>query len=180
MQRAGSRGSRWGIGAALGAALVLAVGCGAEGEAGAPGVPGAPGATGSPGATGAVGPQGPAGASGAPVVTLNSAEPAGANCTFGGTKLEFGPDVDGDMQLDPGEVNPALTQYLCHGEPGFACSQLPNALAPVSVSAGTSPAAAPAAENARPAEAAIRNDTLITNLLAPPARAQHPAALNEK
>ncbi len=58
------------------------------------------------------------------VVTLNLPENAGTNCANGGVQLQFGPDIDGDLQLDPGEVNTMLTKYLCNGAPGTACHDL--------------------------------------------------------
>ncbi len=42
-----------------------------------------------------------------------SAEPAGSNCTLGGTRIETGPDTDGDGQLDDDEVT--QTRYACDG-----------------------------------------------------------------
>jgi len=41
-------------------------------------------------------------------------EPAGANCPSGGTRIEVGPDVDADGQLDDDEVN--STRFLCDGQ----------------------------------------------------------------
>ncbi|NOK09631.1 collagen-like protein [Corallococcus exercitus] len=50
---------------------------------------------------------------------LTTPEPAGANCGFGGVKLETGVDrnSDGDL-LDEGEVNASATKYLCNGAQG--------------------------------------------------------------
>lgn len=97
---------------------------GPAGPTGPMGLQGPAGAAGAPGATGATGPAGPAGSPGPAVVTLNAAEAAGANCTHGGIRLQFGADIDGDLVLDPGEINPALTKYLCNGAPGAACWDL--------------------------------------------------------
>src|SRR6185503_8868597 len=44
-----------------------------------------------------------------------SAEPAGANCPFGGTKIEVGIDTDGDGALDPSEVTATGTSFVCNG-----------------------------------------------------------------
>ncbi|HBG69500.1 MAG: hypothetical protein A2W93_01190 [Bacteroidetes bacterium GWF2_43_63] len=69
---------------------------------------------GSPGATGA---QGPAG-SGLNTVALTTNEPAGANCQYGGVMLQFGLDANSNGILDAGEINPALSRYICNGSPG--------------------------------------------------------------
>lgn len=42
-----------------------------------------------------------------------TAEPAGANCENGGTRVETGPDTDGDGQLDDDEVT--QTRFACDG-----------------------------------------------------------------
>jgi hypothetical protein len=39
------------------------------------------------------------------------AEPAGANCAEGGTRIDTGVDADGDGELDADEVD--STEYLC-------------------------------------------------------------------
>jgi hypothetical protein len=88
------------------------------------GAVGATGATGPAGPTGPQGPQGPAGANGANGIngynTLlkTTTEAAGANCATGGTKVEVGLDVNGNGVLDAGEVNGALTKYVCNGAQG--------------------------------------------------------------
>ncbi|MBU1244547.1 hypothetical protein KJ612_15205, partial [Myxococcota bacterium] len=56
------------------------------------------------------------GADGVTSLVATSIEPAGANCAAGGTKVQSGPDTDGDNTLDAGEVT--STQYVCHGEDG--------------------------------------------------------------
>src|ERR1700744_5205167 len=71
------------------------------------------------GATGATGAAGAAGANGA--AGLNSlisltTEPAGANCTYGGSKAASGLDINANGVLDAGEVT--NTTYLCNGAPG--------------------------------------------------------------
>jgi hypothetical protein len=73
------------------------------------------------GSAGAAGPQGQAGAQGANglnALTKTTVEPAGANCTTGGVKLEFGPDANANGILDAGEIVPALTKYVCNGAVG--------------------------------------------------------------
>jgi OmcA/MtrC family decaheme c-type cytochrome len=48
-----------------------------------------------------------------------TAEPAGANCPWGGTRIETGADTDNDGVLDPAEVNTSATTYVCaFGPPG--------------------------------------------------------------
>jgi len=73
------------------------------------------------GDTGAAGPAGPAGSTGAPgsnganaLVKLTT-EPAGANCPNGGTKVQSGLDANGNGTLDPAEVSPTGTSYVCNG-----------------------------------------------------------------
>jgi len=51
-----------------------------------------------------------------------SAEPVGANCPFGGTKIETGVDEDNDDTLDPGEVDAAATSYVCNVGPSGTIS----------------------------------------------------------
>lgn len=53
-------------------------------------------------------------------MTLTTAEPAGANCPYGGTKLEFGIDLNDNGVLDVGEILGALTRFVCNGAPGVA------------------------------------------------------------
>jgi hypothetical protein len=42
-------------------------------------------------------------------------EPAGTNCSNGGTKIEVGLDANSNGVLDSGEVNSSLTKYICNG-----------------------------------------------------------------
>ena len=58
---------------------------------------------------------GSAGDPGANALTKTSAEPSGANCPNGGTKIEAGLDANGNGTLDPGEVNASSTTYVCNG-----------------------------------------------------------------
>jgi len=97
---------------------------GPAGPAGAIGLTGPAGPTGPTGLTGSIGltgPAGPTGATGAPgLATLSrtTAEPAGANCAFGGVLVEMGSDVNGNGTLDAGEENAALTRFVCNGAVG--------------------------------------------------------------
>jgi OmcA/MtrC family decaheme c-type cytochrome len=82
---------------------------------------GCSGSTGSAGATGATGPTGPTGATGpngANSLIKQTPEAAGANCPFGGTKIESGPDTNGNGALDPAEITAAGTSYVCNGPTG--------------------------------------------------------------
>lgn len=49
-------------------------------------------------------------------------EPAGANCAFGGTRIESGIDTNNDGSLGDTEVDPAGTSYVCNFAPGGAIS----------------------------------------------------------
>lgn len=64
------------------------------------------------GANGSVGASGPQGLN---ALIITTPEPIGANCAAGGTKLETGLDANGNGILDAGEVNAALTTYVCNG-----------------------------------------------------------------
>ncbi|MEN9339867.1 MAG: hypothetical protein RIQ62_1179, partial [Bacteroidota bacterium] len=77
------------------------------------------------GLTGAIGSQGTAGINGIDgknTLANSTPEPAGINCATGGVKLEYGLDANNNGLLDAGEINNALTQYICNG----AMSLLPN------------------------------------------------------
>ena len=76
---------------------------------------GAVGATGATGAQGVVGANGTNGTNGLNALIITTTEPAGANCTNGGTKIETGLDANANSVLDAGEVNASQTQYLCNG-----------------------------------------------------------------
>jgi MYXO-CTERM domain-containing protein len=60
-----------------------------------------------------------------------SPEPAGTHCPNGGVKIESGIDDDGDLVLDPAEVD--QTSYVCNG--------LPTLVKAVDIPAGTGPCA---------------------------------------
>ena len=82
---------------------------------------GAQGLTGQTGARGPSGPAGPTGPAGTPAKALRvvtTQEPSGGNCATGGAKLEFGLDQDDNGLLEPSEIDPAQTRYLCNGEIG--------------------------------------------------------------
>lgn len=62
---------------------------------------------------GSNGKDGANGAPGTSMLVRTVAEPAGANCASGGQKLQLGADVNGNGQLDDGEVQE--TRYVCNG-----------------------------------------------------------------
>jgi hypothetical protein len=67
------------------------------------------------GGIGATGPAGANGSQGLTALIKTTLEPIGANCTAGGTKFETGLDANGNGILDAGEINAALTTYVCNG-----------------------------------------------------------------
>lgn len=87
-----------------------------HGAQGAQGAAGAQGPTGLTGAAGAAGPAGATGAAGMRALIATAAEPVGANCSSGGTRVQSGGDANGNGTLDAGEV--AATAYVCHGAQG--------------------------------------------------------------
>jgi hypothetical protein len=110
------------------------------GPAGATGPQGPIGLTGPAGATGTIGPQGPIGLTGPAgpqgatgaqgiagtngidgknTLVKTTTEAAGTNCTNGGTKVEVGLDSNNNGVLDAGEINSALTKYICNGAQGI-------------------------------------------------------------
>lgn len=130
---------------------------GPAGATGATGPQGPIGLTGPAGATGATGPQGPIGLTGptgpqgpigltGPAGTngtngLNAlikttTEPAGANCTNGGTKIETGLDANSNGILDNSEVNSTQTQYVCNGINGSTSGNLISIHGSFSLSSG--------------------------------------------
>jgi Collagen triple helix repeat (20 copies) len=58
------------------------------------------------------------GPSGQSIALRTVAEQAGANCATGGTKIEAGPDGNGNGLLEDREVN--STAYVCNGQSGIA------------------------------------------------------------
>lgn len=71
--------------------------------------------TGSQGPAGPPGDSGGTGTPGANALTKTTAEPAGANCPDGGTKIEVGVDTNGNGVLDDSEIIAASTTYVCNG-----------------------------------------------------------------
>ena len=64
---------------------------------------------------GKVGPAGPQGLPGKNTLIQTTAEPAGANCIAGGIKQVYGLDANSNGILEAGEINQALTKYVCNG-----------------------------------------------------------------
>lgn len=93
---------------------------GPMGAMGPIGPQGPQGVQGNNGPQGPAGPIGPNGTNGLNATVRTSAEAAGANCSTGGFKTEFGTDSNGNGTLDNGEVNAALTRYVCNGSQGPA------------------------------------------------------------
>jgi hypothetical protein len=105
---------------------------GAQGPIGLTGPQGIQGPTGSTGATGLTGPQGIAGTNGTNgqnTLVNTTTESAGANCTTGGVKIEYGLDANSNGILDAGEINAALTKYVCNGATGATGLQGPAGVA---------------------------------------------------
>lgn len=61
------------------------------------------------------------------MLTAVSTEPAGANCTYGGQRLDIGLDDDADGLLDTEEID--ATRYVCNGNPGTTGSDGADGLA---------------------------------------------------
>lgn len=91
---------------------------GAQGPQGVEGPEGPIGPQGVAGPQGPPGVAGPRGVQGYSSVAATSVEAAGPNCATGGVKLQFGLDTNGDVTLSAGEVNEALTRYVCNGVQG--------------------------------------------------------------
>ncbi|MEY3049538.1 MAG: hypothetical protein RL365_1576, partial [Bacteroidota bacterium] len=58
------------------------------------------------------------GSNGLNALVKTTAEPAGANCVAGGTKVETGLDANNNGVLDLAEINVAQTTYVCNGIQG--------------------------------------------------------------
>jgi hypothetical protein len=119
---------------------------GAQGPIGLTGPQGAQGIQGPVGATGLTGPQGPQGVAGTNgtngtngqnTLVKTTTESAGANCTTGGVKIEYGLDANNNGILDAGEVNATLTKYVCNGATGATGSQGPQGVAGTNGTNGT-------------------------------------------
>ena len=98
---------------------------GLTGPQGIQGPIGLTGATGQTGAIGSTGPQGPiglTGSNGLNALIKTTTEPAGVNCTNGGTKIETGLDANSNGILDISEVNATQTKFVCNGLNGTAGS----------------------------------------------------------
>ena len=76
------------------------------------------GASGIDGSNGANGTNGTNGTNGLSTLISIVGEPAGANCTYGGSKVSKGLDSNANNVLDAGEVS--STSYLCNGTPSAA------------------------------------------------------------
>jgi hypothetical protein len=92
---------------------------GAVGATGMTGLAGAQGIQGLTGPTGATGPIGLTGTNGLNALIKTTAEPAGINCSNGGSKIETGLDANNNGILDVSEVNTSQTQYVCNGIGGL-------------------------------------------------------------
>lgn len=71
---------------------------------------------GTAGASGATGATGATGADGFGALVSMTPEPAGANCTAGGTRVSTGQDINRNNTLDTAEVS--AVRFLCNGESG--------------------------------------------------------------
>jgi hypothetical protein len=89
-----------------------------QGVTGAQGPIGLTGPQGASGPTGAQGPTGAAGTNGKNTLVKTTPETVGVNCATGGVKLEYGLDANNNNVLDAGEINAALTKYVCNGATG--------------------------------------------------------------
>lgn len=76
---------------------------------------GSQGPIGPAGPTGPAGATGPIGSTGKNSLIKTTTEPAGANCTNGGVKVEVGTDQNSNGILDATEINLSLTKYVCNG-----------------------------------------------------------------
>ena len=99
----------------INASLTKYVCNGAVGATGATGAQGPAGATGTQGIQGLTGPTGANGTNGITALVKTTAEAAGVNCTYGGTKVETGLDVNNNGILEAGEINGTQTTYVCNG-----------------------------------------------------------------
>ena len=71
--------------------------------------------TGPQGPTGVNGSDGANGVNGINTLINTITEPAGANCTNGGTKIEVGLDTNNNNVLDNEEINNSSTKFICNG-----------------------------------------------------------------
>jgi len=96
-------------------ATLLVIGCSKDGSNGEDGADGTNGTNGANGKDGANGTNGTNGTNGKTTLTKTTKEPAGANCTYGGTKFETGLDANNNGILDSSEVITTQTKYVCDG-----------------------------------------------------------------
>ncbi len=89
------------------------------------GLQGPQGIQGSTGAAGTNGTNGTNGLDGKNTLAKTTTETAGANCTTGGVKIEYGLDANNNGTLDVSEVNTTLTKYVCNGSVGATGTQGP-------------------------------------------------------
>lgn len=87
---------------------------GATGAQGVAGSNGAIGPAGTQGLQGVAGTNGTNGVDGKNTLINTTVEPAGVNCTNGGTKIEVGLDINSNGILESSEVNNTLTKYVCN------------------------------------------------------------------
>ena len=92
---------------------------GTTGAQGAQGIQGLTGSQGIQGATGVAGTNGTNGTNGQNTLVKTTTETAGANCTTGGVKIEYGLDANNNGILDLSEINATLTKYVCNGAVGL-------------------------------------------------------------
>ncbi len=89
---------------------------GSAGADGQDGVDGTNGANGTNGVDGTNGTNGVNGSNGLPALVNQSAEPAGANCTSGGVRLDVGTDLNNNNLLDALEIE--STEFICNNATG--------------------------------------------------------------
>jgi len=99
-----------------------------NGAVGATGAQGIQGVAGSPGAAGTNGTNGTNGVDGKNTLAKTTTEAAGANCTTGGIKIEYGLDANNNGTLDLSEINASLTKYVCNGAVGATGTQGPQGI----------------------------------------------------
>lgn len=93
--------------------------------------------------TGAAGDPGSDGSAGTSTLVLTTPEPAGANCAFGGARIDTGVDANHDGILEPGEIDPAGTTYVCALGPDGAISPSTGLVAAVKPGGVSTAATAP-------------------------------------
>ena len=96
---------------------------GIQGLKGDTGVSGPQGIQGLKGDKGDNGLAGTNGNNGLNALIKTTVEPAGVNCSNGGTKIEVGLDSNSNGLLENSEINVAQTKYVCNGAQGVAGPQ---------------------------------------------------------